>query len=244
MQFWLWQGRKVPMNSMLDLFLFIAKDLGADYSVEKERKYRLVHGSLTIDLSIRIRGANIHEVLDIHKTWESLQTEHIVYIMDYEEPTIAEAREKEKMKTEPDGDGWYKVHLKMENRNRYLSNEMYVDNVTILSHPLCKIGYEASRIDRALRSLAHLKFPANKDDKVKDEWFAFPAIYTDIVRKTEWLLESQLGPDRAQWQAALRRGRANIDIVFAKEIKGVMPVWVIGRYIFDLCRLYGKPMVH
>jgi len=61
-QFWLWRGRKVPMTSLLDLFLFIAKDLDADYSVEKERKYRLVYGSLTMALTIRLRGANIHEV--------------------------------------------------------------------------------------------------------------------------------------------------------------------------------------
>lgn len=243
MQYWLWRGRKVPMTSLLDLFLFIAKDLNADYCVQKERKYRLVHGSLTIDLSIRIRGANFHEILDIHKVWESLETEHINYIMDYEDPTIAEVREKEKMKTEPDGDEWYRVHLKTEDRDRYLSNEMFVDSVTILSHPLCKIGYEASRIDRALRSLAHLKFPPHEDDKL-DEIRAFPAVFADLLRRTDWLLSDQLGPDRAAWLAALRKGRADIDLVYGKEIKGVLPVWIVGRYIFDLCRLYSKPMIH
>jgi len=231
------------MNTLLDLFLFIAKDLGADYSVEKERKYRLVHGSLTMVLSIRIRGANIHEILDIHKAWESLETEHIMYIMDYEEPTIAEVREKEKMKTEPDGDEWYQIHLKTENRDRYLSNEMFVDSVTILSHPLCKIGYEASRTDRALRSLAHLKFPPHEDD-ILEEMHAFPAIYADMVRKWDWLLAGQLGPDRTMWPAALHKGRADIDVVYGKEIQGVFPVWIVGRYIFDLCRLYGKLRVH
>ena len=242
-QFWLWQGRKVPMNSMLDLFLFIAKDLGAEYSVEKERKYRLVHGSLIVDLSVRIRGANIHEVLDIHKDWESLGTEHIMYIMDYEDPTISEVREKEKMKTEPGGDDWYRVHLTMENRDRYLSNEMFVDSVTILSHPLCSIGYEASRLDRGLQSLAHLKFPPHQDDKL-DEFWAFPAIFADMMRRAEWLLTGQLGADRAKWPAALRKGRADIDIAYDKEFNSVYPVCVVGRYLFDLCRLYGRATVH
>jgi hypothetical protein len=231
------------MNTLLDLFLFISRDLKAEYSVEKERKYRLAFGSLTVGLDIRIREAHFYEVMDIEKRWESSATEHIVYIMDYDEPTIAAAREREKMKTEPGGDWCYQAHLKKENRDRYLSNEMYVDNLTFGSHPLCKIGYEASRIDRGLRSLAHLKFPPHEDDKV-DEILAFPALFADMMRKTEWLLTSQLGSDRANWPAALRKGRADIDIVYSMEIEVVLPVWIVGRYLFDLCRLYGKVTVH
>ena len=130
-----------------------------------------------------------------------------------------------------------------EDRDRYLSQEMFVDSLTVLTHPLCWIGYEASRIDRALRSLAHLKFPPQGDDK-RDENEAFPAIFSDLTKKAELLLGSQLGPDRAAWMAALRKGRADIDLVYGKEIKGVYPVWIVVRYIFDLCRLYGKPTVH
>lgn len=241
--FWRWQGRKVPMHSLLDLFLFIARDLGADYSVEKERKYRFVHGSLTLDLGIRIRGANIHEVLNINKIWESAESEHVIYIMDYEEPSIAEIREKELLKKEPGEESWYRVHLKTEDKDRYLSQEMFVDSLTVLTHPLCWIGYEASRIDRALRSLAHLKFPPHEDDKL-DEIRGFPAIYADLMRKTDFILAEQLGPDRAAWPAALRKGRADIDLVYGKEIKGVLPVWIVGRYLVDLCRYYVRPTVH
>lgn len=241
--YWRWRGRNVPMSSLLDLFLFIARDLDADYSVQKERKYFLVRGSLTVGLDIRLRGSHFHEVMDIQKIWKSSATEHIVYSMDYDEPTIAEGREREKMKTEPGGDWSYQIHLKTENRDRYLSNEMYADNVHILCSPLCKLSYETSRLDRGLRSLAHLKFSPNQDSKI-DEVKAFPAIFVDMMRKTEWLLTSQLGPDKAKWPAALRKGKADIDILYAREIKGVFPVSIVGRYLFDLCRIYGKPPIN
>lgn len=241
-QFWRWGGRKVPMNSLLDLFLFISRDLDADY-IKIRNKYRLITGSLTVGLDVTIDKMDIHEVLEVVKNWDSTVREHLVYSMDYEEPHIFEAHERERMKTDPDGEWCYKAHLQMENRDRYLSNEIYVDNMHILGSYQCRFDYDTTRLSRGLQSLAHLKMSPHTSD-ARDDNEAFPALYAEMLKKGEWLLASQLGADSTKWKAALRRGKAHISMSFKKDLEGIYPVWVVGRYLFDLCRVYANPSIN
>jgi hypothetical protein len=227
------------MNSLLDLFLFISRDLEAEYS-KTRNKYRLVFGSLTVGLDVTIDKMDILEVLEVEKKWDSAVSEHLIYSMDYEEPHIFEARERERMKTAPDGDWCYKAHLTMENRDRYLSNEMYVDNMHMLSSPMCEFSYESTRLSRGLQSLAHLKMPPHTHDD-RDDNEAFPTLYAEMLKKGEWLLASQFGADSFKWRAALRKGKADIAMPFKKSFESVYPVWVVGRYLFALCRVYARP---
>jgi hypothetical protein len=241
-QSWRWGGRKVPMNSLLDLFLFISRDLETKYG-QKGNAYRLVAGSMTADLDIIIDKAHFHEVLVIEKAWDPSTSERVCYMMDYEEPHIAEIREREKLKTEPDGDWCYRAHLTMGDRDRFLSNEMYVDNLTILATSVCRFAYETTSLGRGLQSIAHLKMPPHMTDD-QDAKEALPAVFSGMLRKGDSLLASQLGSDRTNWKRDLRRGRVRLEMPFEKEIDNVFPVWIVGRYLVDLCRVYARSPVN
>jgi len=239
---WRWKGRKVPMSSLLDLFLFISRDIQADYT-QKRNRYRLSSGTLTVRLDVTIDKADIREDLEIEKKWEPAVREHILYSMDYVEPHIYEAHERERMKAAPDGDEWYRVHLKTESRNRYLSSEMFIDNMHMLNNPQCRFAYETTRLDRGLRSLADLEIqPQNKE--LEDRLQVFPALYTGMLKKCDWLLAGQLGEDPARWRGALRRGKADVGLPFEMKLKDVCPVWVVGHGLVMLCRVYGRQVVH
>lgn len=241
-QSWRWGGRKIPMDSLLDLFLFIGRDLKCEYR-QNNNVYLLATGSLTVDLEIDINNTKVRETMEIAKEWNSSKSERVHYIMDYEEPHIAEIREREKLKTEPDGDWCYRAHLMMGDRDRFLSNEMYVDNLTILATSVCRFAYETTSLGRGLQSFAHLKMPPHvTDDQDANE--ALPAVFSGMLRKGDSLLASQLGSDRTNWKRDLRRGRLRLEMPFEKEIDNVFPVWIVGRYLVDLCRVYARSPVN
>jgi hypothetical protein len=230
------------MDSLLDLFLFISRDIQADYT-QKRNRYRLSSGTLTVQLDVTIDKADIREDLEIEKKWEPTVRERILYSMYYVEPHIYEAHERERMKAAPDGDWCYKAHLKTENRDRYLSNEMFIDNMHMLNSPQCRFVYETSRLDRGLQSLANLEIRF-QNKELEDTMEVYPALYAEMLKKSEWLLAGQLGEDRARWRGALRRGKADIALPFELKLKDVCPVWIVGRGLVTLCRLYGRPAIH
>lgn len=239
---WIWKGRKVPMNSLLDLFLFMSRDLNADYT-QKRNSYRMSSGTLTIRLDVTIDKADIRENLEIEKKWEPAVRERVLYSMYYMEPHIYEAHERERLKSDPDGDFWYKAHLTTKDRDRYLSNEMFIDNMYMLNSPQCRFLYETTRMDRGLRSLAHLEIRSH-DKKLEDTMEVYPALYAEMLRKSEWFLVGQLSEDRAKWRGALRRGKADIAWPFEMALTDVLPVWAVGRGLVTLCRIYGRPTVN
>jgi len=241
-QIWHWRGRKVPMNSLLDLFLFISRDIKAGYT-KSRNLYGLSSGTLAVQLDVTIDKADIHEVIEIEKEWDPSVRERIRYSMDYVEPHIYEAHERERMKAAPDGDWCYRAHLKTENRNRYLSNEMFLDNIHIHSTRQCRFEYQTTRLDRGLRSLANLEIPTRPPDP-SDAMEAFPALYAEMLKRGEWLLAGQLGEDRAKWKGTLLRGKADLPLPFKITIDGICPVWVVGRGLVTLCRVYGRPTIH
>lgn len=230
------------MNSLLDLFLLICRDLQTDYT-RKRNSYRLLSGSLTVALDVTIDKFDILEVLEVNKAWDSAVRERFVYSMAYVEPHIYEAHEREKIKTDPEEDWSYRHHQQLEKRNRYLSKEMYADNLTIIGPYMCRWEYEATRVSHGLQSLAHLKIPPSTD-KDGEALEIFPKLYADMVKTGDWLLARQLGPDRARWKGALRRGKADIPLPFKTSLKDVLPVWIVGRGIVGLCRVYAQPVVH
>ncbi len=247
-QHWRWQGRKIPMNSVLDLFLLIGKDLRVDYSKKRNRgggayEYQLTVGSLEVGLVVTIDHDSIVERLDLGKSWDGGASERLSYSMDYLEPHICEAHRREKMKSDPDEEWCYRTHLQWTGRNRYLSNEMFIDNMTIVPDYDCGLDYETTCLSRGLQSLAHLKLPRpeNKGDADKE---VFSALYARLVSAGGRALEEQLGPDPVKWRPALRRGKAHIAVPFRVSMTDVNPVWIVGRGLVDLCRIYAQQMVN
>ncbi len=247
-QYWRRQGRKIPMNSVLDLFLFIGKDLGVDYEKKRDRvtgtyEYRLSSGTLDVGLEVTIDHDNIVERLDLRKSWDAGASERLSYSMDYSEPHIYEAHRREKMKSDPSEEWFYRTHLQWSGRNRYLSNEMFIDNMTIVPNYDCGLDYETTRLSRGLTSLAHLKLPRPENSGAADKE-VFSVLYARLISAGGRALVEQLGPDPHKWRPALRRGKAHIAVRFKISLPDVNPVWIVGRGLVDLCRIYARQMVN
>lgn len=237
-----WDRRKIPMENLLDLFLYICRDLKADYD-RRRNKYKLSLGSLTVDLDVAIDKMDFHEVLQIKKIWDSSAEENIVYSMDYIEPHIFEAHEKERIKSDPKEDWIYQAHLQAKNKNRYLSKEMFVDNITISKAPDCRLEYATDNLGRGLRSLAHLRMLREKTAGGNNKGVLFP-VYTGMLIMAEDYLTRQLGEDRTKWKAAIRRGKAEVRVPFKHRLREVYAPWILGYELVRLCRFYSKMEVH
>ena len=238
----LWIHHKAPMENLLDLFLYICKDLKMDY--EKSRNScRLSVGSLIVSLEVTIDKFDLHEVLEIRKAWGPLAGEYIVYVMDYMEPHIFQAHERERIKSDPGEDWLYQANLAAEGRNRYLSKEMFVDNLTITKPPECNMEYATDNLGRGLRTLASLKLLNERfsNGNFRD---AIYYVYTVMQREAREQLIGQLGEDWKRWQAALRRGKADIRTPFGQTIRKLYPPWCHGRELTLLCRYFAKTEIH
>ena len=146
---------KVPREDLLDLFIYICNDLKSDYD-RNRNNYRLSLGSLSVTLDISIDKMDFHEVLQINKKWNSPFEETIIYSSDYIEPHIFEAHERVRLNNDPNEDWAYQWHLQIKNRDRYLSKEMFVDNLVILKAPDCSLEYSTDDLGRGLRSFADI----------------------------------------------------------------------------------------
>jgi hypothetical protein len=238
----LWIRHKAPMENLLDLFLYICKDLDMDY--EKSRNsWRLSAGSLKVTLEVTIDKFDLHEVLEIRKTWDPAAGEHIVYVMDYMEPHIFQAHERERMKSDPREDWVYQAHLAAKDKNRFLSKEMFVDNLKIAKAPDCKIEYATDNLGRGLRTLASLNL---SDERLSDDLFRdiLYQVYRSMLREAGDQLKKLLGEDSRRWRAAIRRGTADVRIPFSHMIGRVFPPWCHGRELVRLCRYFAKTEIH
>lgn len=226
----------------MDLFLYICKDLKSDYD-QSRNSCRLSMGSLTVTLDVTIDKFDLHEVLEIRKKWDLSAGEYIVYTMDYIEPHIYEAHERARMKSDPGEDWIYQAHLKAENKNRYLSKEMFIDNLTITEAPDCGLEYATDNLGRGLRTLAHLKLSAEQAPDGRFVDVLFP-VYTEMLIAADDYLKEQLGEDKTHWTAALRAGRTDIQIPFGHRVKKVDAPWFHGHDLVRVCRYYAKTEVH
>lgn len=193
------------MENLQDIFLCICKSLKSDY-VRSRNRYRLSLPSLTVSLEWTIDKMDITEVIHINKKWGLSVEESVVYTSDFIEPHIYEAHQKVRIMTTPGEDWVYRHHLTLENKNRYLSLEMYVDNLTIQKPPDCTLSYATSRLSQGLRTLAKLKFPQEQPpyDSLSNPLLK---LYEEVDKTAESSLAIQLGQDKASGGVPYARAR-------------------------------------
>jgi hypothetical protein len=236
-----WTHPRVPIQNLLDLFLYICRDLNSDYE-KKRNSYRLELGSLTVILDVAVDKFDFHEVIAIRKKWNATGGESVVYTMDYMEPHIFQAHEKERIKSDPKEDWIYQAHLK-SGKNRYLSKEMFVDNLSITGPSDCGLEYLTDDLGRSLRTLSNLKLSADKTPYGANKDVLFH-VYEEMLVAAEDQLLRQLGQDKTKWKAALRRGQADIPVPFRHRVDRVHDPWFHGRELVRLCRFFAKTEIN
>jgi len=229
--------KKVRKHGFIDdlsaLFFHIRKTLKCSYR-ERNGLLSLEFSTLRIDFLRKKKDVNICDWLLIRKVWDDTAEEKVACTSSYMEPRIYAERMREKMKSEPGGDWAYRAHLE-GNTNRYLSNEMFLDNLLICETPRCTLEYSTSHLGMGLRTLERLRPHPNHSAP----WNPFAQIRGDMARTAEWVLASQLGESAELWGEVLREAEAHIALPYKKRLEDVKPPYVCGGYIIDLCNIYS-----
>lgn len=227
-----------PIKDLEDLFFYIQESLKCEYTKQKHG-YSLRAASLSIHFRRETKGVNISEQLRIRKKWIDSSEEEALYVSKYVEQGFYEQKERERMRSEPESESFYRDGFDIPAWDRTLSKETDVESINIVQLPQCTLEYRTHNLGRGLRTLASLKMIQDKSEDDEGEQI-LAKLYSEMAKKADWLLISQLGKDRKKWEKNLRRGKARVEIPFKKKFEEVDPPWIAGYSLADLCRIYYK----
>jgi hypothetical protein len=229
---------KVPSENLPDLFIYICNDLKSDYDLNRDN-YGLSFGSLSVTLDILIDKMDIHEVPKINKERSRPSQEFIVYSSEYIEPHIFEAHERVRLNYDPNEDWAYQWHLQIKNTDRYLSKEMFVDNLVIFQAPDCSLEYSTDDLGPGLRSIAQVRSSEQLNDDGTPRSM-LRALYLEMITGATKYLAEKMGIDKVGCKLAIRRGKAELRIPFRHQFRNFAPlasrVWTCST-LQILCRI-------